>query len=1027
MFACFSTVAYAADANKVNFDKHIRPLLQKHCVDCHGPDTQDGGIRWDRRRSAMRGGDSGVPSIVPGNIAKSELIARLTTDDEDLRMPAEEDPLPPETIALVRKWIEQGADWPDDGSDSGPKHWSYVAPQKSELPKVKQAKWPTNAIDHFVLARLEAEKLTPSPAAERARLLRRVYLDLIGLPPTVAEVDAFLADKTPEAYEKVVDRLLASPHYGEHWARPWLDLARYADSNGYQRDGFKTMWAYRDWVIAALNKDMPFDQFTIEQIAGDLLPKATIEQRIATGFHRCPTLNVEAGVNQEENRTNQVFDRVNTTGTVWLGISLECAQCHNHKYDPISQREYYQIYAFFNNTPIETRFRNAQKDTAAVDFIDGPSIAVPLDASAGGDYEKLAAEYAKLEQQWKAQRTIAAKGFSAWSEKLTKSVSQRTPWKVLDVKSFATKSAAKHEILKDGSVLLSGKLTDKDTYTVMVETDLKNITALRIDALRHPTLPKNGPGRRAERPNFVLTELTVAEHTAKDAKTRPLVLKNAQANYHAKKFHPARAVDGNDATGWAIHSQFGKSHWATFQLAKPTSSQEHTRLTFVLKQNYGEQRTIGRLRLSAMTGDAAAASLPEYIVRVLKVPERQRKAGQVDALREFYLGRDPELQKMVAAMTKLKARMEDMGKGKGKKQSTKTLVMVELDQPRMTNLLKRGNWETKGITVMPDVPEELHPFPKDAPRNRLGFAKWLVDRENPLVARVTVNRWWQEFFGHGLVVSSEDFGMQGETPSHPQLLDWLAVEFMERDWSTKHIHKLIVMSSTYRQDSRVTTALLAKDPNNTLYARGPRFRLAAETIRDNALAISGLLSRKMGGPPVFPPQPANVWNVVGKVDNTYRTSKGEDAYRRGIYTIWRRSSPYPSFVNFDAPDRSTCVVKRPRTNTPLMALTLMNDPVFVEMSQALADRIANEANGDVRAKTTTAFRMAVSRTPKPDELNTLTSIYSRERERCIADPQSTKVKIGNRKLPAGVAAADWAAWYYVATVLLNLDETINKN
>ncbi len=702
---------------------------------------------------------------------------------------------------------------PGDAPPTAP-HWAYVKPVRPALVPVKNAARPKNPIDRFVLARLEKEKLAPSPEAARERLIRRVSLDLIGLPPTIAQVDAFAKDVRPDAYERVVDELLASPHYGERWARHWLDLARYADSNGFQRDGFRTIWPYRDWVIDAFNRDMPFDQFTFEQLAGDLfkpneprpsgsgkektLPdgRGSLAQKIATGFNRCVTVNVEAGTDREENRVNAVLDRVNTTATVWLGTTLACAQCHHHKYDPFTMTDYYRLFAYFNSTEEET----AKGEQAAREFI-GPKLTLPADAKTAARLKELQAERAK----------VAAE-----------------------------------------------------------TTDMKKV--------------------------------------------------------------------------------------------------------------------------------------------------RQR-------------------------LNELDQRLAEL--------APTTLVMSELPSPRPTHIFKRGNFLNKGKAVTPGVPAALHPLVKDAPPNRLGLARWLVDPDNPLVARVAVNRWWAEFFGHGLVATLEDFGTQSDKPTHPELLDWLAVEFMTprlaatqsgaRDaeraplrvaakpnaWSMKHIHRLIVTSATYRQSSRVSAELVKRDPENKLYARGPRLRLDAETIRDNALAVSGLLSRKMGGPPVMPPQPPGIWNVTGVVDNTYRPSVGEDRYRRGLYTIWRRSSPYPSMIAFDAPDRTSCIVKRPRTNTPLQALTLLNDAVYVEAALALARKIGTQ-EGTAEERIVHGFRACLARQPTEREIALLQQIHAQALTKYQANPAAAKALLQNAPAGERLEPAQWAAWFQVATVLLNLDETITK-
>ncbi|CAN5731294.1 DUF1553 domain-containing protein [soil metagenome] len=829
-----SGVGAAPADDPVDFARDIRPILNRHCSQCHNAETGKGGLVLSDAGSALAPTDAKAPAIVPGLADESELIFRVESEEDLDRMPPTRNRLSDEQVRLLRVWIDQGADWPDL---EAPTHWAYVPPERPALPTVGTVDWPSNPIDHFILARLESEGLAPAPEVDRARLIRRVSLDLTGLPPSIEEVDAFLADDRPDAYERLVDRLLASPHYGERWARPWLDLARHADSNGFQRDGFRDVWPYRDWVVNALNADLPFDRFTVEQIAGDLLPDASLDQKIATGFHRGPTVNVEAGVDQEENRVHGVVDRVNTTATVWLGSTLACAQCHDHKYDPFSTEEYYRLFAYFNQTEVETKFRS-EDDTAAIDF-RGPYLAVPLPPEDRARRRSLRREQVALAEQCESLMEAA----------------------------------------------------------------------------------------------------------------RPLL-----------------------------------TDWETALLADEEPLQ----------------------------------SLAAPIRSILKTPAEERSDEDRQQLAEALLRhRDPSFRKARQSLTELERRLEDL-------EPPKALVMVERAEPRPTFVLNRGDFLDPGAPVEPDVPEVLHPLPADAPPDRLGLARWLGDPSNPLVARVTVNRWWLEIFGRGIVTTPEDFGTQGEPPSHPDLLDWLAVEFVESGWSAKHVHRLIVTSSTYRQSSRITPDLLKRDPDNALLARGPRFRLPAEAIRDNALAISGLLSPALGGPPVFPPQPEGIWRVTGLVDNTYRTSTGPDRHRRGLYTIWRRSAPYPTFVVFDAPERSGCVVERARTNTPLQALALLNDPAFVEIAAALASRILRDCpNDDLGARLEHAFRLVLARSPGSEELAVLADLHRQELQRYEADPDAAR-KLSRGQDLAGTTDQEWAAWFSVANLLLNLDEAITK-
>ncbi len=838
-FGLIASQARSAEPEPVDFAKDIRPILARHCSQCHNQETGKGGLVLADAKTAFAPTAAGAPAILPGDAEASELIYRVETEDDLDRMPPTGAPLSAEQVRMLRTWIDQGANWPDEAT---PPHWAYLPPERPPLPQVVHTAWPKNPIDHFVLARLEQEGLAPAPEADRARLARRVSLDLTGLPPTVEQVEAFLQDHRPDAYERLVDQFLASPQYGERWARPWLDLARFADSNGFQRDGFRDVWPYRDWVVQALNNDLPFDQFTIEQLAGDLLPNASADQKIATGFHRGPTVNVEAGVDQEENRVLGVVDRVNTTATVWLGSTLACAQCHDHKYDPFSEKDYYQLFAYFNQTEIETKFRG-KDDTAAIDF-EGPYMTVPLP-----------------------------------------------------------------------------------------------------------------PEERSRRRSLQQEQVTLAENCES-------MMESARPNL---------------------------ADWEAEILAD----------------------------------ENAQNALPKAIQAILKTPEADRNEDQQTQIAEHLLKHyDPSFREARQALTEVEKQLEAL-------EPPRSLVMAELEKPRPTFVMKRGNFLDPGEPVEPGVPEVLHPLPAEAPANRLGLALWLVDPANPLVGRVTVNRWWQEIFGQGVVPTPEDFGTQGDPPSHPDLLDWLAVEFVESGWSAKHIHKLIVTSATYQQSSRITPELLERDPQNTLLARGPRFRLPAETIRDNALAISGLLSLDLGGPPVYPPQPEGIWRVTGQVDNTYRTSQGSDRFRRGLYTIWRRSAPYPTFVAFDAPERSSCIVERGRTNTPLQALALLNDPAFAEMAAALAARVLLESpSEDLDARIEYAFRLCLSRAPGSEEVEVLKTLYQREQERYQNDPAAVRDLLASKAqtLPKiKETQEDWAAWFSIASALLNLDETITKN
>ena len=921
-----------AVADAADFRRDIRPILATHCYDCHGEQKPKAGLRLTTRAQALKGGESETPAFVAGNSAKSELWLRVTSRDKDEVMTQKGERLSAREVALLKEWIDAGADWPENA-----KHWAYEPPQRSPLPKLKNDAWPRNAIDRFILARLEQENLAPSPEAERATLLRRVTLDLTGLPPPPADIDAFLADTAPDAYERVVDRLLASPQFGERWARPWLDLARYADSHGFQRDDLRDLWPYRDWVIRALNADLPFDRFTIEQLAGDLLPNATDDQFIATGFNRGTPCNVEAGTEPEENRVNQVFDRVNTIGAVWLGTTLECAQCHDHKFDPITMRDYYQLFAFFNNTALEADRAKASVP-GSIRFL-GPYRELK-DAAGFADRAAIEAERDTLKATLAVREKELAAGLDAWAARLAAEAKTAAQQHVLDVADFDSLAGSAHRVLEDKSVLLSDdNVPATDTYTLTVQTPLTGITGFKLEALTDSSLPGEGPGRGdAGRPNFVLNEFVVTALPA-DGKGEQVAVKfaKATASFSQKNFQVSELIEdarGGKQSGWAINPEFHKPHWAIFECPEPIGFSGGTTLKFKLVQNFGGGRTIGRLRLSAFTGRIGGDPLPADLAAVLALPLEKRSPAQAQKLAEYRAAQDQPLVGLRERLRNADLKLRGM-------KTEQTLVMQELTELRPSTMFNRGVYTNRGAAVQPGTPAILN-APAGETRTRLDLACWLVARDNPLTARVVVNRWWAELFGRGIVSTVEDFGVKGEMPTHPELLDWLAVEFMDGGWSMKKVLRTMVTSATYSQSSRITPELLVRDDQNKLLARGPRLRLDAEAIRDNALAISGLLSLKQGGPPIRPPQPDGLWDKVGGQKYDYVVSAGEEKYRRGIYVILKRGAPYPSFVNFDTNARMTCTVKRSRSNTPLQAFTLLNDPVYVEAAQAFARRIVAE-------------------------------------------------------------------------------------
>ncbi|MFT5527710.1 MAG: hypothetical protein ACI9HK_005694 [Pirellulaceae bacterium] len=1021
-----STLPNRLQANEVDFKRDVFSILQERCISCHGADEQEGQLRLDAKSMVLHGGVSG-PAVRAGHPDKSLLLQRILGAGEVDRMPLDEDPLSDAEVATLTKWIKAGANWPAGigaNIEVGKRHWAYIAPQKTPLPKVQQQDWPQNPVDYFTLAKMEQNKFSPSQAAAPANLIRRVHLDLTGLPPTVEEVDAFVRDPTREHYLDVVDRLLKSPRYGERWARLWLDLARYADSNGYQADQYRNVWPYRDWVINAFNSDMPFDQFTIEQIAGDLLPNATVEQKIATGFHRLTTCNVEAGVDPEENRVEQLIDRVNTTGTVWLGTTLECAQCHNHKYDPFTQKDYYQLFAYFNNTPLEVEGNGVTYN------FTGPKMALPLAPDMIAQKQLIADKIAQLKDNL-VEFEIGQRADQATWEASLKSP-QDANFHVLEILEFQSQGGASHRVLDDQSVLVTGAKPATDVYVIEAKTTVQKITGFRLETLTHDELPGMGPGRHeGDRPNFVLNEFKVERLLPNDLlpndplpndplrnnRTEVVKLHSAVADFSQKNFAASGAIDENPKTAWAISPAFGKDHEATFLTSSPISHDGELTFRITLDQQHGEGRCVGRPRISVMTGQRTRATVPKAVQKILGIELSKRTAGQKTQLQNYYFKQSAKHKQLTDAIAAMEAEAT-------KVIAPTTLVMIEMPKGRDSFLFKRGDFLNKGAAVTANTPAILHKT-EDIPGNRLGLARWLSDAQNPLVGRVAINRWWSEIFGRGIVSTEEDFGTQGEPPTHQALLDWLAADFVESGWSMKHIHRLIVTSATYQQASALTDEAREKDLYNLFYARGARLRLSAELIRDNALQISGLLSTKAGGPPIFPPQPENIWRHVGRNAPTYATSTGPDRFRRGIYVIWRRSAPYPSFVNFDAPDRASCTVKRPHTNTPLQALTLLNDPAYVELAMGLARRMLHDLpNSKVEERITYGFRRCVSREPNALERSHLTAVFLRERERLAKDSQAAKAVAG--PIQDGESVEELGAWFLIANILLNLDETITK-
>ena len=995
MFSVACNVFAAPD-----FSRDVLPILSDTCFACHGPDAnaRKAKLRLDVEADAKR------EAIVPGKSAESEIIARIFSEDADELMPPPESNLKLTAAqkATLKEWIDAGAKWG--------KHWAYETPKPVAPPKVKLTDWPRSGIDNFILARLEREGLKPSKAADRITWLRRVTLDLTGLPPTLREVDAFQKDKSHKAFETVVDRLLASPRYGERMAWDWLEAARYADSNGYQGDRERTMWPWRDWVVRAFNANQPYNDFTVEQIAGDLLPNATEQQVLATGFNRNHMINGEGGRIAAENRVEYVFDQTETVGTVWMGLTFNCCRCHDHKFDPISQRDYFSMYSFFNQTPV---------NGGGGDPAMAPNIQVGTSEQKkeiAGLEQKIAAHTKSIA----ARRAALAQGQAKWEAEQLKrgSASAWTPLKPIAARA----QQQTLELLPDQSVLAKGKLPDRDEYAVQMAAGVKQFRHVRLEALQHASLPAGGLSR-VKGGNFVLTDFKVMiESTGSEPKE--LKLTGAKSTFNQGGLDVKQAIDGNAGSGWGVWpGQQGvkQAHTAIFTLAEPVAEKAGTKLTVLMKFNHSaKQHVMGRFRVSVSN-----AGEPDFgsgeLLTALQAEPAKRTVAMKEIVSKAYSLNDPELRRLQTETDAAKKRINDLRKAFPK-------VMVMRDgTKRETRVLIRGVYnKPTDIVVGSNTPKSLPPLPEDAPRNRLGLAEWLVNPKHPLTARVTVNRIWQQFFGTGLVKTTEDFGVQSERPSHPGLLDWLAQEFVSDNWNVKGLHRRIVLSATYRQSSAVTSALHERDPENRLLARMTRYRLPSWMIRDQALAISGLLVERMGGPPVKPYQPPGVWaeSTFGK--KRYSQDKGEALYRRSLYTFWRRIVGPTMF--FDEAKRQTCEVRRARTNTPLHALITLNDVAYVEAARAMAQRVLQEGGVDDVARVSYAFRLATARPPSADEAVVLQQRIQQLRITYTAKPEAAQqlLKVGEHVRDETLTVTDHAAYTVLCNLLFNLDEVITR-
>lgn len=1016
LIAGFAT-APVAGAEPVSFAEQVRPLLSGKCFQCHGNDaaSRKAGLRLD----VADPGPESPKVIEPGDPAASELLKRITAADPEDRMPppAHGEALTPDEIDVIRAWIAEGA--------PRTAHWAFTTPDRPLVPEAADPGWPRNPIDHFVLARLEREDLAPAPEADRLTLLRRLSLDLTGLPPTLAQIERVQNDTSDAWYEALVDRLLASPHYGEHWARHWLDAAQYADSDGFEKDKPRQVWSWRDWVIDAFNEDKPYNAFLIEQIAGDLLPDATPDQQVATGFLRNSMINEEGGADPEQFRMEAMFNRMDLVGRAMLGLTVACAQCHDHKYDPLTQAEYYQMMAFLNNSHERVMTVYSEEEQAQRETILGLI----------GD----------IETEIKEERPGWGEEMAAWAE--TAKAAPDPDWEVLDL-TFDDTSAAGQKCLPqdDGSYLVQGYAPTRFAPKMTATTELGKITAIRLDLLTDPNLPRGGPGRSIYG-GLALSEMEMrvtADDTpiAQYGEWTPVKIASAVATVNP----PARelgvefagrdpesdetrvtgpidmAIDGDNDTAWTTDIDPGRRNrdqYAIFTLEEPLVIEPGMTLAFRLGQHHGgwnsddnQNNNIGRFRISVTDAeDTPSVALPPAVKTALAA-----ETPDEDTLFRYWRTTAPDL-------ARVNQRID--GLWQAHPIGTTQLVLEERETPRTTHLLARGDFLSPKEAVEPGVPAFLHPLAADGTPDRLDFARWVASKESPTTARAYINRVWQRIFGEGLVATTADFGLQGEAPSHPALLDWLATEFMDSGWRVKDLHRLIVTSAAYRQDARVTPELLARDPDNRLLARGARFRVEGETVRDIALAASGLLNDRVGGPSVNPPAPQFLFEPPASYGpKTWETDEGPAAYRRALYTFRFRSVPYPALQVFDSPTGEAPCTRRDRSNSPLQALTALNEPLFYESAIALARETLQSASGDDRDRIAHAFRRCTTRAPEPAEVDTLFAFLEDQRARIAAGALDPAAILSPIDIAPEARPADLAAWTLTARVLLNLDETI---
>lgn len=1009
--------------SSIDFDRDILPLLSDRCFQCHGPDeaARESGLRLDTQEGAFGAGDSGEPAIVAGDSSASTLYHRIFSSDADLLMPPPESGLQllPDEREKLKAWIDQGANWKQ--------HWAFVTPSKPTVPAAPEGFNASLPIDRFILRQVVQSNLAPNPPADKETLIRRVTLDLTGLPPTISEIDDFLADQSPEAYEKVIDRLLKSPRYGEHMGRIWLDAARYADTHGLHLDNERQIWPYRDWVIQAFNQNMPFDQFTIEQIAGDLLPTPTLPQRVATGFNRCNVTTSEGGSIDDEYYVRYAVDRVETTSTVWLGLTAGCAACHDHKFDPLTQKEFYQLFSYFYSLTEKAMDGNA--------LLPPPVVKVPT--------QEQSEEQARLAQLVSdttntLQTQVDAfeyvdptptptdltfdRADSVWFDDALPDGAKPqgdgpNPWQFVQAPEHPVYSGDK-STFRSGAGLNQHFFTDASSPLVIGEND-----SLFAYVYLDPENPPETVQLQFNNGNWEHRAFWGADKGHGAGRNNPSNLRMGDLPEPGKWVRlevPATSVDlqpGTKLNGWAFTQFGGTVHWDQAGAVTVAPLTDEQLASQAIWEKY--QKEFNKSAIS------------DELKKIINLERSERSEEQVKKLREHYLKQvNPksknELSGLITQLNEFQKQLDAVNQS-----IPSTLVMEERSEPRQAYILERGEYTEQRDPVSPATPQWLGPQPKESANNRLGLAHWLVSPENPLTSRVIVNRFWQHFFGTGIVKTSEDFGVQGERPSHPELLDWLALEFIESGWDLQHLQKRILLSATYQQQSTVSESHLRVDPENRLLARGPRFRLDAEIIRDQALFVSGLMHNVIGGPSVKPYQPAGLWKPVGfggSNTSVFTQDTGEKLYRRSMYTFWKRTSPPPSMTTFDAPDRETCQVRRARTNTPLQALVLLNDVQFIEAARKFAEKVHREGGDTEIERLTFAFRSTVGRKPSETEIARLQNHLAEYLQHFQASPEAASqlLSVGESTSDDELEVKSVAAWTLISHLLLNLSETITR-